>query len=114
MPNRSFACSRPSSPSPTTVITSVAASRIEPSAVTHDVLSCGDRKNTSNGYERCVSSTSAAHRSHSANSSDSELRAFALPIRYRSSGPDGGEPARASSRRTPTSRRLNAWYSTGR
>ena len=61
-----------------------------------------------------VSRTSATHRSHSANSSGSDESMLALPIRWSSSGPDGGDPARASSSSTPTSRRLNAWYSTGR
>src|SRR4029453_19131908 len=61
-----------------------------------------------------VSRTSATHRSHSANRSGSDEATPALPIRWRSSGPDGGDPARASSSSTPTSRRLKAWYSTGR
>src|SRR4249920_1983829 len=61
-----------------------------------------------------VSRTSATHRSHSAKRSGNEEAIPALPIRWRSSGPEGGDPARASSSSTPTSRRLKAWYSTGR
>ena len=60
------------------------------------------------------SRTSATHRSHSANSPCNDEATPALPMRWSSSGPEGGDPARVSSNSTPTSRRLKAWYSTGR
>jgi hypothetical protein len=43
-----------------------------------------------------VSRTSATHRSHSSKRSGNDEATPALPMRWRSSGPDGGEPARAS------------------
>src|SRR4029453_12235521 len=59
-------------------------------------------------------STSATHRSHSANRSGNDEATPALPIRWRSSGPDGGDPAAAPSGSPRPARRLKAWYSTGR
>ncbi len=103
--SRAWRAHAPSTPTITSALVSSTVVR----AASQDWLVCWDRKYASKGYERCVSSTSAAQRSQSRNNCS---RAAAPPgpaCRRSSSAALGGEPARASRSEMLTSRRENAW-----
>src|SRR2546428_4645202 len=89
------------------VTTRVAASSTAPIALTHDSLSCVERKYARIGYDTWLSSTSAAHRSHSANIGPRPSRIRLIAMVSSSWTPDGGAPARWSSVTTSASRRWN-------
>ena len=84
-----------------------AASRTVPRALIHDRLSWLERKKPSSGKATCESSTSAAHRSQSRNSSGRRSTRSSWAYDSSRATADGGAPAAAWSATTRTSRR---WY----
>src|SRR5579884_551257 len=98
----------------TAALTSAAASSTAPAAVTQECSGCGERKNDSAPNDVCVSSTSANHTSHCAQSSFSRPKPWIRWYRLISSTADGGDPARTSSVVTAFSRREKALYIVGR
>ncbi len=89
-------------------------SRTAPAAVTHDWSGWGDRKNTRAGNDVWLSSTSTNHRSHRPHTDDSPPTQLMRAKRSIMATPDGGDPARTSSRATSDSRVEKAEYRLGR
>src|SRR5256885_11991317 len=104
LPTRYISFAGPSDLSSTVLITSTAASITAPNELSHASLSWLDRKNTSIGYARWLSSTAAAHCRQSSNVL---MSSSGLPSEAAVSSictPDGGAPANASSVTTSSSR----------
>src|SRR5256885_14692064 len=105
LPTRYINFAGPSDLSSTVLITRTAASITAPNELSHASLSWLDRKKTSMGYARWLSSTAAAHCRQSSNVLTSSS---GIPWEEAVSNictPEGGAPANASSVSTNSSRR---------
>ena len=98
----------------TVEVTSEAASRTVPAAVTHEFSGCGERNQISGASEVWLSSSSVNHTSHSSQVSCRFSAPRMRKMREIISTAEGGDPARTTSISTCASRREKLAYMVGR